>query len=316
MNGETAEALEKAQDDGQDATQALDNIPDVESTFATSSGWDLMQRQCKALAASSLVPKEYRGDVANCLIALEMAHRTGASPLMVMQNLYVVHGRPSWSAQFMIATWNKSGSFAPIRYHFEGDQGDDSWGCRATSAELSTGEEIVGPLITIALAKAEGWFGRSGSKWQTMPEQMLRYRAAAWLVRTHAPEISMGLYTADEAADFGQPVEGSYSVDEPKKSIEERLVEKQAEQEAPEDGEDDTSEPEPASPDQPDEEDELSQLRNEGIGLLAWHHENGLITKTIHDNGVKFFEDEKSTHTNVWEKVQKYRVEKDKATTE
>ena len=40
-----------------------------------------------------------------------------------------------------------------------------------------------------------------------MPDQMLRYRAAAWLIRTTAPEISMGLPTADEAID----VEGNVS---------------------------------------------------------------------------------------------------------
>ena len=40
-----------------------------------------------------------------------------------------------------------------------------------------------------------------------MPDQMLRYRAAAWLIRTTAPEISMGLPTADESID----VEGNVS---------------------------------------------------------------------------------------------------------
>ena len=34
-----------------------------------------------------------------------------------------------------------------------------------------------------------------------MPEQMLRYRAAAWFIRTTAPELSMGLQTVDEVKD-------------------------------------------------------------------------------------------------------------------
>jgi len=186
---------------------------DAQSGFGSSMGWDLMQRQSQALAASTLVPKDFQNNLPNCIIALEMAQRTGASPLMVMQNLYVVHGRPSWSAQFLIATWNKCGRFTPIQYTFEGEENTDQWGCRAQSTDKATGEEIVGPLITIALSKAEGWYARSGSKWQTMPEQMLRYRSASWLIRTQAPEISMGLYSSDELADSGRAVEeASYEV--------------------------------------------------------------------------------------------------------
>jgi hypothetical protein len=130
-----------------------------------------------------------------------MAQRMGADPLMVMQNLYVVHGRPAWSAQFLIATFNRNGRYTSIRYRWQGKEGSDDWGCRAYATEIATGNEIVGPLVTIGLAKAEAWFTRGGSKWKTIPEVMLTYRAAAWMVRTNAPEIAMGLPTADEVDD-------------------------------------------------------------------------------------------------------------------
>jgi hypothetical protein len=120
---------------------------------------------------------------------------------MVLQNLVVVHGRPTWSSQFLIATFNGCGKYASIRYEFSGEEGTDSYGCRALSTELSTSEKLVGPLVTIGLAKKEGWYGRNGSKWQTMPEMMLRYRAAAWFVRTTAPELAMGLSTHEEMLD-------------------------------------------------------------------------------------------------------------------
>ena len=35
-----------------------------------------------------------------------------------------------------------------------------------------------------------------------MPELMLQYRAAAFLVRTYAPEISMGMQTEEELHDI------------------------------------------------------------------------------------------------------------------
>lgn len=118
-------------------------------------------------------------------------------PLTVMQNLYIIQGKPSFSAQFLIASWNACGRFSPIRYQWT----EKRDGCRATSRDLQTGEDLVGTLVTIAMAKAEGWYGKPGSKWQTMPELMLQYRAAAFLVRTYGAEIALGMSTTEEAED-------------------------------------------------------------------------------------------------------------------
>lgn len=173
----------------------------VRAGFTDLAGFELMQRGAKALAASTLVPQQFQGNLPNCLIALEMAQRIGASPLMVMQNLYIVHGRPGWSAKFLIASFNQCGRFSALRFEWVGERNSDAWGCRAWATEKVTGEKIVGPLITIGLAKKEGWVEKPGSKWKTIPELMLTYRAAAWLVNTHAPEISMGLNSAEELGD-------------------------------------------------------------------------------------------------------------------
>jgi hypothetical protein len=170
--------------------------------FNSSSSWELAQRIGKAFAASSLVPQQYQGNVANCIVALEMANRMGAAPLMVMQNLYIVHGNPGWSSKFLIASFNKCGRFSAIRYQFNADR----TACRAWSVEKETGERIEGPEVSMQMAKDEGWSGKSGSKWKTMPELMLMYRAAAFLIRAYAPEISMGLSTDDEIIDTVEEV--------------------------------------------------------------------------------------------------------------
>lgn len=75
-------------------------------------------------------------------------------------------------------------------------------GCRAWAIEKETGEKLIGTDITIAIAKAEGWYDKKGSKWKTIPQQMLMYRAGAWWARTYAPELSMGLSTAEEVIDI------------------------------------------------------------------------------------------------------------------
>lgn len=166
--------------------------------FATKDAWELAQRQAKALMASSMVPQAYRENVGNCIIALDMAYRMGASPLMVMQNLYIVHGSPGWSAKFLIASFNQCGRFSSIRYEWN----KEKTSCMAWTTEKRTGDRIEGPTITLEIAKKEGWSTKNGSKWQTMPELMLMYRAAAFLIRTYAPEISMGLHTVEEVEDI------------------------------------------------------------------------------------------------------------------
>lgn len=170
--------------------------------FQTASGFELIQRQAKVLAASQLVPKEYQSNVANCIIGLEIAHRIGVSPLAVLQNLYLVHGKPGWSSQFIIAAINSTGKFSPLRFDLDGT--GEKLTCAAWATDLATGDRLEGPRVSIDMAKKEGWFSKSGSKWQTMPELMIRYRAATFFGRLYAPEILMGMQTADELTDVAE----------------------------------------------------------------------------------------------------------------
>lgn len=175
------------------------------SVFSSGiAAFDQAQRIAKALASSSLVPTEYRGQqgLANCLWAMELASQMRISPLVVMQNMTPVHGKPAWSAAFLIATVNACGKFSPLEFILDDQVNPTS--CYAVAEYLATGKKLVGETITIEMAKAEGWYGRNGSKWKTMPGQMLRYRAASFWTRVYAPEISCGIYTAEEAIEIAQ----------------------------------------------------------------------------------------------------------------
>ena len=166
-------------------------------THTPEESYDLIVRKAKALAASTMIPKDYQNNVANTLVALEMAHRIGASPLMVMQNLHIIHGRPSWSSTFVIAAINGCGKFTALRF-----VGDLDKGIKAVATEKATGETVEGPAVTMAMANAEGWVSKAGSKWKTMPELMMRYRAAAFFGRLYAPEITMGMHSVEEVVDI------------------------------------------------------------------------------------------------------------------
>lgn len=171
----------------------------VHGAFANITAFTNAQRMATALASSALVPTAYQKNTANCLVALEVAQRTGSSILAVMQNLNIIHGKPSWSSTYVIGAINSSGLFDRLRFELTGE--GDKRQCVAYAKEKATGDVLKGPAVSIAMAKAEGWFQKSGSKWQTMPELMLQYRAAAFFGRLYVPDLLMGMQSEDELRD-------------------------------------------------------------------------------------------------------------------
>ena len=92
--------------------------------------FEVQQRMAQMYVTSTIVPDTYKNNIGNCVIAVDMAMRMNANPLMVMQNLDIIKGKPSFSSKFLIATINASGRYSPLRYEFRGKEGTDSWACR------------------------------------------------------------------------------------------------------------------------------------------------------------------------------------------
>lgn len=159
----------------------------------------------KMFAASTLVPQAYQGKAMDCTIAVDMANRMGISPMMVMQNLYVVQGKPSWSGQACTALIEGSGKFKNLKHIYTGEKGTDTWGCYVQAVRIEDNEVVQGAEVTLGMAKAEGWASKSGSKWKTMPELMLAYRASAFFARVHIPNALMGVAVEGEAEDITKP---------------------------------------------------------------------------------------------------------------
>lgn len=171
--------------------------------FGTSDNFIMAGQMAKALAGSTIVPNEFQGNTSNCLIAIELAVRLKTSPLMVMQHLYIVYGRPSWSAQYVIAAINGSGKYdMELQFDEKADEKGNPYSCVCWTEK--NGRKVTGPIITMDLAKAEGWIDKKGSKWQTMPQIMLRYRAASFFGRMNCPDLMMGMYTKEEQYEIGE----------------------------------------------------------------------------------------------------------------
>lgn len=159
-----------------------------------STSW----RAAQMLSKTDLVPENYRNKPENCLIALDLANRQNISPMLVMQQLYVVKGKPAWSGSFCAALINGCGKFTPLEYVFV-DQGGG--GCFARATRIVNGSLCQSDIITMQMAQDEGWLGKPGSKWKTMPRQMMMYRAASFFARAHCPEVLLGIQTVEEVQD-------------------------------------------------------------------------------------------------------------------
>lgn len=177
----------------------MENEIQSQNVFASKDSFEHIQRVAAVFSKSDMVPKRYAGNIGNCIIALEMANRMNANILMVMQNLDIILGKPAWSSKFLIATLNACGKFSPIRYESDDQEGGRT---RAVSTDKATGETLQGAWVSMNMANAEGWVNKAASKWKTMPELMIRYRAASFFVNQFAPEVSMGLQTVEEVIDI------------------------------------------------------------------------------------------------------------------
>ena len=161
--------------------------------------FDQLLRAANMLSQTSIIPATYQGKPQDCFVALEMATRMGVSPLVVMQNMYVVKGKPAWAGQACTMFINSCGKFTQVKHVYTGEKGTDSRGCYVTATRISDGVQVNGVEVTLAMAKAEGW--TANTKWRTMPELMLAYRASAFFARVHCPEALMGVQLADEIYD-------------------------------------------------------------------------------------------------------------------
>lgn len=197
--------------------------------FANQDSFNTGYKMAQILSASTIIPDTFKGNIGNVMIAIDLAQRIHTNPLMIMQNMAVIYGMPSFSAKFLIACINASGLFAtPLRYEFVSEQGKDDWGCYAYAIDKQ-GEVLKGSTVTIRQAKIKGWYDKKGSNWQADPEQMLRYRAATRFQNAYCPQITCGLAVKEDLEDGDYTEITTDNVEQ--LSAEEKLAEAQQQEE-------------------------------------------------------------------------------------
>lgn len=169
------------------------------SVWTDKEQFNQMLRVADMLSKASLVPQSYQGKPQDCFLALEIAGRMNVSPFTVMQNMYVVKGKPAWAGQACMMLISSCGKFKDAKPVYTGTRGKDDRGCYIQATRVSDGEVVQGTEVTLRMAAAEGW--TSNTKWRSMPEQMLAYRAASFFARVHCPEALFGAQTVEEVED-------------------------------------------------------------------------------------------------------------------
>jgi hypothetical protein len=186
------------------------------SVFLNVAKFEQMQRVAHMLSKSDFVPEKFRGNVGNCIVALDLAERMQMHPIMLMQTMYIVHGSPGFEGKFMSALINNSGRYTdPLEYEWKGKEGKTNshpgWGCRAYATRKQTGKVVYGPWVTWEMVVLEGWNkpkGSMASKWIAMPELMFMYRAASFFVNANDSDLKMGMQTMEELEDVHDMVAG------------------------------------------------------------------------------------------------------------
>lgn len=164
------------------------------------------------LSKSDLLPQHFKGKPENVLLVLALAQSLDINPIMSLQQISVIGGKPCLQATLMISLLNNSGKITgPLRFRWEGQPAQPSRSCTAFATDAATGEIVESEPVSLAMAQAEGW--TRNAKYKSLPDTMLKWRAASFFVRTYYPEVVLGLHTSEELDDVqiatGAPKEGS-----------------------------------------------------------------------------------------------------------
>lgn len=156
---------------------------------------DHRYRLAKAFSMSGMVPAHFQGKPEACLVAMLYAEQLGEHPMLLFQEISVINGRPNTSARFAISRANKSGLLqGPITWKSKGQ--DAALEVTASATLRDTGE-VITATVTMKEAHADGW--TRNPKYKSIPEQMLRWRAATRLINLYIPEVLFGLAVREEA---------------------------------------------------------------------------------------------------------------------
>jgi hypothetical protein len=187
---------------GDGATQAV-STPGTSATQPTAAtalvpqSYDQLERFAETIARSRMVPKQYRHEPEDVIVAVMHGMEIGLKPLQALQNIAMINGKPSIYGDAAIALVRASPVCAKIKEWREGEGEEMVAYCYA---QRSDGDECE-HAFNVTDAKKAGLWSKKGP-WSSYPQRMLQMRARSWVLRDLFADVLQGLYIAEEARDI------------------------------------------------------------------------------------------------------------------
>ena len=178
--------------------QELVTIDAPNNNIDRIENWERYYKMAEMLATSDIVPACYRNKPSNIFIAIQTAQNLKLDVMTIMQNTYIIQGKLGITSNFAISLANKSGYLKDsIQYKVSGAADD----MEVTAYAILKDGMPIEMTVTMAQAIAERWATKDGSKYKTLPQLMLMYRAAMFLIRTHLPQVLLCSHSVEELKD-------------------------------------------------------------------------------------------------------------------
>lgn len=150
---------------------------------------------------SILVPKEYQGKPANCLVAMMWGFELGLGPLTALKSISVINGRPAVWGDALLGICMQHPQYLSITETSEGDGENYTAICNVERLRKDGETATTEVKFSVADAKRAGLLGKGGP-WSQYPQRMMRYRARGFALRDAFPDALAGVITAEEAKDM------------------------------------------------------------------------------------------------------------------
>jgi hypothetical protein len=157
------------------------------------------------LVKSNLIPKNFK-QVQDAWFAILYGREMGLSPIYSLSNISVINGKPSLSADGMLAVVKSSPEYGGIEVT------STDTACKVTLKRLyKTGVvDITTAEFTIEDAKKAGLCDSPGCMYKKYPKRMLRARAISYACRDAFGDVLAGNYSEEElrgGAETAEPIE-------------------------------------------------------------------------------------------------------------
>jgi hypothetical protein len=191
VDEETGEIVEEPKQKPQNVVPYEGKSADL--MFMSTSGFELIQRWGKMLAASAMVPEHLQGEAADCALIVSQAMQWGLNPLIVAQSSYTARGKVGYEGKLIASLVNR-GLAKKLNYRFSGDGHSLRVVVSGTMRNEDEERTVEGSW--------SDWSNERNPAWKTMPKQMMVYRGAREWARRHNPGVISGIMSIDEVQDL------------------------------------------------------------------------------------------------------------------